>query len=171
MYRVRHLRLGVPKIVSLTVISLLVAAMVLSTALLPWPKPALGAIAVQSVELVSVDSSEIQGNNYGRDFSISADGRFVAFDSLSSNLVPGDSGTSFDVFVRDRLLGATTIASVNSDNVQCDEWSYQPSISADGRYVAFHSSASNLADDNDDGTYDDDTNGYNDVFVRDRQTP
>jgi len=170
MYRVRHLRLGVARIFSLAVISAVVATMVLSTALLPWPEPALAAIAVQSVELVSVDSSEIQGNNYGRDFSISADGRFVAFDSLSSNLVPGDSGASFDVFVRDRLLGATTIASVNSDNVQCDEWSYQPSISADGRYVAFHSSASNLADDNDDGTYDDDTNGYNDVFLRDLQT-
>jgi Tol biopolymer transport system component len=170
MYRVRHLRLGVARIFSLAVISAVVATMVLSTALLPWPEPALAAIAVQSVELVSVDSSEIQGNNYGRDFSISADGRYVAFDSLSNNLVAGDSGTSLDVFVRDRLSGETKMVSLNSDNVQGDGWSYQPSISADGRYVAFHSSAGNLADDDEDGLYDDDTNGLYDVFVRDRQT-
>ncbi len=147
----------------------LVAAMVLSTALLPWAKPALGAIVPESVELVSVNTSGTGGNNYGNDFSVSADGRFVAFDSLANDLVAGDSGTSFDVFVRDRQTGETTMESLNSDNVKADGWSYQPSITPDGRYVAFHSTGTNLIDSDDDGDYDDDGNGTLwDVFVRDR---
>jgi Tol biopolymer transport system component len=92
--------------------------------------------------------------------SISADGRFVAFHSQATTLVPGDTNSASDVFVRDRLLGTTERVSVGKNGAQGDEGSYSPSISADGRFVAFNSLASNLV--NGDG------NLHNDVFVRDR---
>lgn len=92
--------------------------------------------------------------------SISADGRYVAF--VSSGLVPGDTNGEWDVHVRDRLLGTTTRVSVASDGSQANGGSSQPSISADGRYVAFPSYASNLVPG--------DTNGTYDVFVHDRAT-
>ena len=92
--------------------------------------------------------------------SISADGRFVAFGSSGDNLVPGDSNGEYDVFVRDRLLGITERISVNSSGVGGNDRSLCPSISDDGRFVAFASAATNLVDD--------DTNGLGDIFVRDR---
>ncbi len=115
-----------------------------------------------TTELVSVSSDGTQGNDesYDRALSISADGRFVAFGSEASNLVPGDTNGHSDVFVRDRLTGTTERVSVSSDGTQGNYGGYWPSISADGRYVAFHSPASNLVPG--------DTNGHSDVFVRDR---
>src|SRR5262245_8151452 len=93
--------------------------------------------------------------------SVSADGRFVAFVSVGTNLVPGDTNGSLDVFVRDRQTGTTERVSVSSGGAQANGISYQPSISADGRYVAFVSDAAGLVTG--------DTNGTWDVFVRDRQ--
>jgi len=113
-------------------------------------------------ERVSVSSSGAQGNSHSGSVSISADGRFVAFDSRATNLVPGDTNGRDDVFVRDRLTGRTERVSVSSAGEQGNSVSYAPSISADGRFVAFASRASNLAPG--------DTNGYDDVFVRDRLT-
>ena len=114
-------------------------------------------------ERVSVDSSGAQGNGSSGYFgtAISADGRYVAFGSAATNLVPGDTNVRLDVFVRDRLLGHTDRVSVDSTEAQANQDSYLPSISADGRYVAFESAATNLASG--------DTNGRYDVFVRDRQ--
>jgi TonB family protein len=86
----------------------------------------------------------------------------VAFSSDASNLVPGDTNGKPDVFVHDRQTGRTTRVSVASDNVQANSGSCSPSISADGRYVAFESSADNLVPG--------DTNGTLDVFVNDRLT-
>ena len=110
---------------------------------------------------VSVSSAGVQGNNDSYDPSISADGRYVAFESDASNLVSGDSNGYLDVFVRDRKLHKTFRVSVDSAGVQGNNDSYDPSISADGRYVAFASLASNLVAG--------DSNGFADVFVRDRK--
>jgi len=92
--------------------------------------------------------------------AITPDGRFVAFDSWEPDLVPGDTNNSFDVFVRDRATGALERVSVSSAGVQGNDWSLAPSISSDGRVVAFHSFAGNLVAG--DGNFD------FDVFVRDR---
>src|SRR6266480_6716178 len=100
-----------------------------------------------TTELVSVDSAGNQGGGYWP--AISADGRFVAFISGSTNLVPGDTNEVPDVFVHDRQTGATERVSVDSAGNQqvvpwpcCGLWtlsSARPlaSLSADGRFVAF----------------------------------
>jgi Tol biopolymer transport system component len=112
--------------------------------------------------LVSVASDGTQANRESWHPSISADGRYVAFESLASNLVWSDTGTYVDIFVHDRETGATTIVSVASDGSRGHRSSYRPSVSADGRYVAYFSYAANLVRA--------DTNGMQDVFVHDRQT-
>jgi Tol biopolymer transport system component len=97
------------------------------------------------VQLVSVASDGTQGNSHSAFPSISADGRYVAFSSLASNLVPGDTNGIGDVFVHDRVTGQTTRVSVASDGTDGNDHSWCPtSISADGRYVAFEYLASNL---------------------------
>jgi len=111
---------------------------------------------------VSVDSAGNQGNRDSLLSSISADGRFVAFSSGASNLVPGDTNNRNDIFVRDTLTNTTTRVSVDSAGNQADDISYTPSISADGRFVAFSSNSSNLVPE--------DTNNTNDIFVRDTLT-
>lgn len=98
----------------------------------------------------------------GRQPSISGDGRYVAFESRTPNLVPGDTNGADDVFVHDRQTGDTMRASVDNAGNQSNDRSTYPSISADGRYVAFESRASNLVSG--------DTNGAADIFVHDRQT-
>jgi hypothetical protein len=112
--------------------------------------------------LVSVDSAGNQGDGFSAGPALSADGRFVAFSSSATNLVPGDTNGLTDVFVRDRQTGTTERVSVSSTGGEADQSSRSPSISADGRYVSFDSTASNLVDG--------DTNGFLDVFVHDRQT-
>lgn len=116
-----------------------------------------------TTELVSISSSGLQGDDdsNGLGISMSADGRFVAFDSLATNLVAGDLNGSGDVFVRDRQAGTTELVSISSAGTQADSASEYPWISADGRYVAFMSWASNLVPG--------DTNNSPDIFVRDRQ--
>src|SRR5260221_4084496 len=121
----------------------------------------------QVTQRVSVDSGGAQGNTYSLAPSTSADGRYVAFVSHATNLVPGDTNGVEDVFVRDRLSGATEWVSVDSGGAQGNNASgvggvfFKTSISADGRYVAFASYATNLVPG--------DTNGFTDVFVHDRQ--
>jgi Tol biopolymer transport system component len=113
-----------------------------------------------TTERVSTDSAGAQGNLGSGDPWISADGRFVAFDSGATNLVPGDTNGVSDVFVHDRQTGQTRRVSVDSAGGQGNAYSAARSISADGRYVAFSSNASNLVSG--------DINGVLDVFVRDR---
>jgi Tol biopolymer transport system component len=110
--------------------------------------------------LASVGVGGIQGNQESRQGSISADGRFVAFTSSASNLLPGDTNNSPDVFVRDLRTGRTTLVSVGRGG-QADRGADQPEISADGLQVAFTSGSSNLVAV--------DTNQTGDVFVRDLQ--
>jgi Tol biopolymer transport system component len=92
--------------------------------------------------------------------SVSADGNLVAFTSDSSNLVPGDTNSASDVFVRNRSTGVTERVSVANDGGQANGASLWPAMSDDGRFVVFESDASNLVAG--------DTNGAMDVFVRDR---
>ncbi len=108
--------------------------------------------------LVSVGADGVQGNRESRQGSISADGRFVAFNSLATNLLPGDTNDSPDVFRRDLLTGRTTLVSGGRAG-QSDRGAHQPEISADGRQVAFTSESTNLIAG--------DTNNVADVFVRD----
>ena len=113
-------------------------------------------------ERISLDSNEVQANNSSFNPSISADGRFVAFNSGATNLVSGDTNARTDVFVRDRATGVTTRVTVNSNGVEADRGGREGSISGDGRYVAFSSLATNLMDE--------EPYGYDHVFVHDRQT-
>jgi Tol biopolymer transport system component len=115
-----------------------------------------------TTERVSVGPNGVQGNGDNDEPALSADGRFVAFTSDASNLVPGDTNGSPDVFVRDRRTGTTERMSVRRDGVQVRGFSYNPALSADGRFVAFVSSAHTLVPG--------DTNDEGDVFVRDRRT-
>ena len=104
------------------------------------------------------------GSQYGDSDapSISANGRFVAFESDADNLVPGDTNQQMDVFVHDRKTDKTTRVSLGPGAVQANHQSYFPSISGGGRYVGFESNADNLVPD--------DANGTPDAFVRDRKT-
>lgn len=108
--------------------------------------------------------SEANNESYASYFtmfcpSISSGGQYVAFASLASNLVLGDTNNRADIFVHDRQSGETVRASVYGSGTDGNDWSMKPSISADGRYVAFISNASNLVAG--------DTNNNPDVFVRD----
>jgi Tol biopolymer transport system component len=114
---------------------------------------------------ISVASNGTQGDGNSVYPSMSADGRYVAFQSDATNLVGGDTNKAPDVFVHDRLTDITERATVNSAGVQANgtQLDLHPcSISADGRYVAFDSDATNLVLR--------DTNGHRDVFVHDRLT-
>lgn len=141
------------------------------------------------------------GNGPSREQTVSADGRYVAYQSTADNLVAGDTDGTADVFVFDRLTGTTTLVDgpdgantaprisgdggtvafdndwrlfvhdlrtgknervdVAGDGTPGDQWSFAPSLSADGTKVAFYSYAANLAPG--------DANGQVDVFVRDRK--
>jgi Tol biopolymer transport system component len=98
--------------------------------------------------------------------ALSLDGRFVAFESEATNLVPGDENDLSDVFVRDRTTGLIERMSVSDVGQEGDDESYNASISADGRFVAFDSLAGNLVGDHSLGSID--INLASDVFVRDR---
>jgi len=122
------------------------------------------AVSAAETRIVSVDSSGGQGNGDSVAPAVSDDdGRFVAFVSYASNLVAGDTNGVADVFVRDLLLRRTERVSVSGAGRQADGPSDgRVAISADGRFVAFASRASNLVST--------DRNGLADVFVRDRDS-
>lgn len=118
------------------------------------------ASAAQQTTRVSVSDAGLQVVGNSESPALSAAGRFVAFYSQAPGLVPADANTLDDVFVRDRLLGTTTRVSVTTAGVAGNGDSDFPDISADGRYVAFRSSATNLDPD--------EANNSQDVFVHDR---
>jgi hypothetical protein len=93
---------------------------------------------------VSISSMGVQGNSYSNDLSLSADGRYVSFSSLSSNLVTGDTNGKEDIFVHDRQTGQTQRVSVTSNGSEVILGGKNPSLSADGRYVAFESRSTAL---------------------------
>lgn len=89
--------------------------------------------------------------------SISEDGSIVAFGSVASNLVTGDTNGITDIFIRNRVSGETRRVSVSSERAQGNGYSYEPEISGDGAYVAFESAADDLVND--------DTNASVDAFI------
>ncbi len=109
---------------------------------------------------VSVDSNGVQGNSSSTNGVISSDARYVAFSSQATNFVPGDTNNWLDVFVRDMWAGVTERVSVSSSGTQGDIWSDTPVFAEGGRLIAFMSACTNLVQG--------DTNGFNDVFVRDQ---
>jgi Tol biopolymer transport system component len=114
---------------------------------------------------LSVTTAGVQANGpsfAGVQPSISLNGRYVVFYTDATNLVAGDTNASFDVMIRDLKTRTTRRVSVSSTGAQGDNASFLPSISADGRYVAFELSAANLTTP--------DSPGSDDVFIRDRRT-
>jgi len=109
---------------------------------------------------VSIGIADAQADDWSDTPSISADGRFVAFESDAANLVAGDTNGAPDIFIRDRVAGTTRRVSIGSRGAQADGGSWYPSISAGGRFVAFASYATNLVAG--------DTNEATDIFIRDR---
>lgn len=117
-----------------------------------------------TTDRVSVSGAGAEGDGHCVSPYISPDGRFVVFSSQSTNLVAGDTNAAADLFVRDRMMGTTAMASIpeggglaNADTNQPSSWT--PVISDDGRFVVFESGATNLVAS--------DTNSASDVFVRD----
>ena len=111
--------------------------------------------AAAQITRVSVSTAGVVANSHSRAPSISADGRYVAFESTATNLVAGDTNGMSDIFVRDRDVDAdgifdepgavaTTRVSVGVGGVQADRHCNWPAISGDGRYVVFESRASTL---------------------------
>jgi Tol biopolymer transport system component len=131
----------------------------------------------------TTEQIDMSGNgapaNFGSEvgISLSADGRFLAFSSWASNLALDQQAFNFqDIFVRDRVSGATELVSVNSSGVQSDGISIDPVISADGRYVVFTSDATNLVPGDTNQCFNnllDETarpGDCTDIFVHDRET-
>lgn len=116
-----------------------------------------------TTELISVAPDGSWGNDVSMDPAITPDGRYVAFVSEASNLVPGDTNGIADVFVRDTVAGTTTLVSVGarafSTSVYIDTIMGTPVITPDGRYVAFSSTATNLVPGQ--------TSTFGDVYLRD----
>lgn len=115
-----------------------------------------------TIELISRASDGIQGNDSSFNPAISADGRFVAFHSHSTNLAQGDTNSVPDVFIHDRDTGVTERVSEDSTGNQGNRRSFNPAVSNDGRFVAFLSYATNLARG--------DIDPRMDIFIHDRQT-
>lgn len=131
-----------------------------------------GAVGYQAIlydrqtltpEIVSRAGDGTPANGFSDDPFATPDGRFVTFWSDAGNLVTGDTNGTYDVFVRDRQTNSVTRASVAADGSQGNSYSYRQSISDDGRFVAFHSVASNLVPN--------DTNFADDIFIRDLAAP
>jgi cysteine-rich repeat protein len=111
---------------------------------------------------VSLGPGGVQGNGDSSAAALAASAALVAFESLATNLVPGDTNGVADVFVRDLTAGVTSRVSVASDGTQANARSGKAVMSADGSLVAFESLATNLVPD--------DSNGASDIFVHDRAT-
>ena len=97
-------------------------------------------------ELISVN---LAGTGSGNDISlgavVSADGRYVAFHSVATDLHPADTDGGLDVYVRDRVLGTNILCSIATNHANGgDDESFVPVISANGRVVVFRSYAANL---------------------------
>jgi Tol biopolymer transport system component len=123
-------------------------------------------LASDAVTLVSRSSGPggVKGNSHSGEPAVSRDGRLVAFESFASSLHPDDRDTALDVFARDLQANTTTLISraTGATGVKGNGPSYEPSLSGDGRFIAFTSGASNLAPGDGDSTFD--------AFVRDLQT-
>jgi Tol biopolymer transport system component len=131
--------------------------------LLVWGGLAIPAYAQNTTTRVSVATGGAEGSKGSSAPALSADGRFVVFESNATTLVANDTNSLSDIFLHDRLAVTTERVNLGPGNIQATGGnSFAPSVSADGRYVAFSSKATNLVAS--------DTNAHEDVFVHDRQT-
>ena len=122
----------------------------------------------QTTSLVSVSTESTSGNTKSINPVISTNGRFIAFESYANNLIEDDSNASSDIFIRDLVLEKTEVVSLSTRGQQANHGSYQPAISADGRFVVFHSPARNLVP-IDNKRSDENEWNFSDVFLRDRE--
>jgi hypothetical protein len=113
-----------------------------------------------TVEAISLTPEGEYGNGGSGNSDISAEGRYVVYGSAASDLTADDTNGVNDIFITDRLYGDTSLISANEEGVQGNAASSQPSISANGQFVAFQSDATNLVPGQD-------ANEYSDIFVRD----
>ena len=137
--------------------SLVIACLVLLVFTLPVIA---GPAPTGTTSRVSLSTAGVQTNNHSMYSVVSANGKFVAFVSDATNLVDDDTNGVGDIFVRNLATGVTERVNVSSTNVEANGASSQPAISADGRYVVFTSTATNLVAS--------DANAATDVFIRDR---
>lgn len=107
-------------------------------------KPSGGSTSRPAIKLISATPAGAVGNNYSMNPDITPDGRYIAFFSYASNLVAGDTNGTVDSFVRDRSTGITERVSLSPSAAQLPKGGAYPSISADGRFVAFASSDPSL---------------------------
>jgi hypothetical protein len=119
-------------------------------------------VNASSLNRISVDSGGTSANNIATGGVMSADGRYVVFQSTATNLVGGDANGLFDVFLRDTQTGSTILISTATGGTQGNNVSSVASVTDDGRFVFFNSSATNLVGG--------DTNGALDVYMRDTLT-
>jgi Tol biopolymer transport system component len=134
-----------------------------ATNLVPNDGNGVADVFVRTVEAgrtsrVSVSTGGVEGDGGGGYASISAHGRYVAFDSFAANLVANDGNHVTDVFVHDLRTGRTRRASLSRSGDEGDGESRYPFISSDGRFVVFQSDATNLVAN--------DANGTTDIYVR-----
>jgi hypothetical protein len=115
-------------------------------------------LAAGITKMVSVSSAEVHGNSFSVNAAISPNGRYVVFESASSNLVGTDTNAVLDVFRRDRKAGTTWRVSVTAGGSQGNGVSRGGTVSGDGRFVVFTSQATNMVST--------DANGTDDVFIR-----
>ncbi|MGD1704205.1 TolB family protein [Dapis sp. BLCC M229] len=115
-----------------------------------------------NIHRLSVNFQGNEGNNFSINPSISADGRYIAFESAANNLVIGDTNNQTDIFITDRQTQTTNIVSINSVGFWGNLNSFHPSISSYGRFVTFASNATNLVPG--------DNNNTTDIFLRDLLT-
>jgi hypothetical protein len=115
----------------------------------------------RSGAVIEASNTSTGGRSNGDSFNptLTSDGRYVVFESYASNLVTEDTGPTGDIFIRDLVTGILNRVSTNSAGEEANGRSYSPSISENGRFVAFRSDATNLVEG--------DTNNFGDVFVKD----
>ncbi len=127
-------------------------------------------LAADTLDIVSKKSDGTLGNAASSGFiaggggggALSYDGRYAVFTSVATNLVDSDTNGVADIFFHDRQTGTTELISIDSNEQQANAASSFGSMSYDGRYVVFYSTATNLVSG--------DTNGVGDIFLRDRQS-
>ena len=114
------------------------------------------------IERISVSFPPTQANGTSEWPAISQDGRYIVYHSNAPNLIPGDTNNTQDIFLYDRLTRMTERVSLGVGGVQSNNRSGFADLSSDGRYIIFHSEATNLVPN--------DTNNAWDIYFRDRQT-
>ena len=115
-----------------------------------------------AIAKISVGPHGLQANGESYGAAVSKDGKFAAYNSTATNLVTADTNAVSDIFVRDLFGYKTTRVSTTSSGAQANGASFEASLSADGRYVAFKSAATNLVSG--------DSNGVADIFRKDTKT-